>query len=89
MYHRMSIASNLHENWMCLVSGLVLRPQLKVRKQWPPPRPRLFLDQTEAWRAEKFFSDCPPPTTPLYQGLDAMSSCVPVLVHMHVALNNR
>ena len=87
MYHRMSIASNLHENWMCLVSGLVLCPQLKVRKQCPPPYPRLFLDQTGAWRAEKIFSDGPP--TPLYQGLDAMSSCVPVLVHMLVALNNR
>ena len=36
-----------------------------------PPRPPLLLDQTEATRAEKIFSEnAPPPPLPLSQGLD-------------------
>ena len=35
-----------------------------------PAPPSLFLDQTEAWRAEKIFFGDHPPTPPLSQGLD-------------------
>ena len=39
----------------------------------PAPPPLLFLDQTEAWRAEKFFFETTP-STPLSQGLDDRAS---------------
>ena len=40
-------------------------------RRGPFPLPPLFLDQTEAQRAEKnFFETAPPPPTPLSQGLD-------------------
>ena len=51
----------------------------------PPPYSPYFLDQTEAWRTEKFlwetFSPPHPTGPPLFEGLDPLLLCLISLVH--------